>query len=496
MSIRISREEPGFVLSAVVHVALLVIGLLGLADAKTFEDAQESVPVEIMTESQLKQLTQGEKTAKQVIPDAKLRVDKVAPEQKQDDPGEKKQEVAAPLPAPALPPSRPVDLAKSDPQKAEPKKAEPVEPPPKQAAALPPVKPVEVAKVEPAKAEPVKKVALAQPSQEDEEVDPEAEVIRQAAKKAPIPRKDDVPKAEVKPDPMLKLLEQQKAEDARKKAEEAKREEARKEEAKKLAEAKRLEELKKAIEAKRVADAEAKKLAEAKEAEAERLEEQKQAEAKKAAEQKKIADAKAAAAEAAADAKADAEEKANADAKAKADAEAKKKALAKAAADAEAKRQADFNKLLRAKLASSSTTNGGNGQQVPTDRAASATGSTGAQINRSNSSLGAPSATGQKLNPAERAGLSEAVADQVSPKVSYSGDKPKVLPQFKIVVGRDGSLLSQPQLANSSNDPSFQALAAAGARAIRAAAPFRIEARYASSYEDWKNMIIQINPDS
>ena len=490
MSFRVSKEEPGFVLSSVVHVALLVVGLLGLADAKTFEDAQESVPVEFITESQLKQITQGEKTAKQVLPDAKLRVDKVAPEQKQDDPGEKKQDLAAPQPAPALPPVRPVELAKSEPQKAEPKKAEPVELPPSKpqivpplAPALPPVRPAEIPKPEP-----VKKAA-AQPSQDDDEADPEAEIIRQAAKKSPIPRKEDAPKTD------SKLVEQQKAEDARKKAEEAK-----KEELKKLAELKKAEEQKQAAEVKRVADAEAKKLADAKNLAEARAEEQrkadeaKQAEAKKAAELKKVADAKAA--DAAADTAADAAEKAKAEAKVKAEAEAKKKALAaKAAADAEARRQAEFNKLLKAKLASAAAANGGNGQQLPSDRLASATGSTGAQINRTPSSLGAPSATGAKLNPAERAGLSEAVADQVSPKVSYTGDKPKVLPQFKVTVGRDGSLVGQPQLANSSSDPSFQALAAAGARAIRAAAPFRIEARYASTYEDWKNMIIQINPD-
>ena len=104
---RVSREEPGFVVSAVTHGAVLVLALLGFADAKTFEDAQESVSVEMISEAEMKQLTQGEKTAKQVIPDAKLRVDKVAPQQKQDDPGEKKQELAAPQPAPALPPVRP-----------------------------------------------------------------------------------------------------------------------------------------------------------------------------------------------------------------------------------------------------------------------------------------------------------------------------------------------------------------------------------------------------
>ena len=453
--IRVSREEPGFVLSAVTHVALLVVAVLGLADAKTFEDAQESVSVEMISEAEMKQLTQGEKTAKQVIPDAKLRVDKVAPQIKQDDPGEKKQELAAPLPAPALPPVRPVEIAKAEPQKVAPQVPLPpaVQPPVQPAPVLPPVRPAELPKAE------VKKVALAQPSQDDEP-DPDAEVIRQAAKKAPIPRKEDAPETKAKADAAareaaLKAQEQAKAEDARKKAEE------------------------------------------------QRAEDQKQAE------QKKVADAKAAAAaqaaaDAASDAKADAEEKAKAqeqakaDAKTKADAEAKKKALAaKAAAEAEAKRQAEFNKALRSKLASAaSSANGGNGQQLPSDRVASATGSTGAAINRNPSSLGAPNATGTKLNPSERAGLSEAVADQVSPKVSYSGTRPVILPKFKVLVGRDGSLLSQPELVNPSSDPSFQALAAAGTRAIRLAAPLRIEARYASSYEDWKYMIIQINPDN
>jgi colicin import membrane protein len=441
MNLHVSRKEPGLILSVSVHAALLAIGLLGFADAAKFDDVQETVPVEVIDENALKQITQGEKSAKQVLPDAKLRVDRVAPEKKQDDPGDVKRDVAAPLPAPALPPMRPPDLAKAEPAKPETKEPPPA---PKPVTALPPVRPPDP------KPEPPKKVAVA-PADRDEEKDPEAEVIRQALKKTSLPKPDELPKSDAKPDPLAKILEDQKAEETRKKANEAKKQ------------------------------AELKKQADAKQAEADAKADAQEAAKEQAAKEQQ------------------AKEQAQADAKAKADAEAKKKALAaKAAKDAEAKRQADFDKLLKAKIASSAapSSEGGNGAQSPAQRAASATGSTGAQVNHAPSSAGAPNASGAKLNPAERAGLSQAVADQVSPKLSFSGDKPKTLPQFKVLVGRDGSLLSQPQLINSSSDPSFGALAAAGSRAIRAAAPFRIEARYSSTYDDWKNMTIQINPDN
>ncbi len=488
-----SKEEPGFILSGVVHVAVLVIGLLGLADAKKFDDAQESLAVEVITESQLKQITRGEKAAKEVIPDAKLRVDKIAPIQKQDEPPEpKKPEIAAPLSMP-LPPSRPIETAKVEPKKAEPKQTPAKEPEPqKQLAALPPVALPPVRPAEPKKVEPPKK-AVAAPA-EDEQDDKEAEIIRQAAKKkAEQQKQEQIKAAEAK-----KLKEQQEA------AEEAKQELAEKKEllknqelAKKREETKKLAE--KQAEQKRVADAkeaaEAKKEEEAEKAEdAKKLSDARKAsDAKKAVEAKKLADAKEAA-EAVEEAKA---EKAEADAKAKIKADAKKKELAAkaVASDQEAKRQADFDKMMRSKLASASQASqtGGSGKQTPTDKTSSTTGSTGRELSSAPSSQGSPTASGPKMNPAQREGLQDIIKDQML-KCWSAGSKPSTLPLIRIQLNPDGTLQGKPQLVNSSSDPVFNSVAESGMRAIRSCAPYKIPPTYAGFFNDWKNSTIKLDP--
>ncbi|HEY1735337.1 MAG TPA: cell envelope biogenesis protein TolA, partial [Methylovirgula sp.] len=57
-------------------MGLLAAMLLSFAFNPKFQDAQETIPVEILTSSDLNQIMHGEKTAKQVQP--KPRVDKVA----------------------------------------------------------------------------------------------------------------------------------------------------------------------------------------------------------------------------------------------------------------------------------------------------------------------------------------------------------------------------------------------------------------------------------
>ncbi len=69
-------ERPGLIVSSAVHVGLLAAMLLSFSFDPKFQDAQETIPVEIMTSSDLNQIMHGEKTAKQVQP--KPRVDKVS----------------------------------------------------------------------------------------------------------------------------------------------------------------------------------------------------------------------------------------------------------------------------------------------------------------------------------------------------------------------------------------------------------------------------------
>jgi hypothetical protein len=60
---RVSRSEPGVVISSAAHAGLLVAALVLFSDARKFEDAQETIPVEVVTDDALTQVTKGEKTA-------------------------------------------------------------------------------------------------------------------------------------------------------------------------------------------------------------------------------------------------------------------------------------------------------------------------------------------------------------------------------------------------------------------------------------------------
>ena len=166
---KISRSEPGFALSAAIHLGLLVIMLVAFSHEQKFDDAQESTPVETISESQFSQIMKGEKNAKEAT--SKPRVDRVAdlseqkpapptPAAKRDiptpppplkrlaDPSEDEDKPTPPAPTPPaptppppppppLPPQRPAPqpAPKAPPQeeKAEPEKddAEPVKPPPR-----------------------------------------------------------------------------------------------------------------------------------------------------------------------------------------------------------------------------------------------------------------------------------------------------------------------------------------------------------------------------
>lgn len=241
---RVSRSEPGFVVSSVVHAGLLTAALVLFSDAKKFEDAQEMIPVEVVTDSQLNQVTKGEKTARETKPGP--RVDKVAPVS-QTKPRPPQAEAKKDVPAPPPPLRRQADPGVDD-------KPEPT--PPKRIAALPPApeppvrpqpekkieKPVEPKPVEakPAPTPPAKPKAVA-PEEKDEPK--EAEVVKpkpptrpkpeKEAKETPAPRPPEKPKAEprtepkteakteprLKTDEVAKLLESKKHEEKPAKAE-------------------------------------------------------------------------------------------------------------------------------------------------------------------------------------------------------------------------------------------------------------------------------------
>ena len=58
------KNNPGFIASCAVHGAALALLMLNFTPAPKFNDAEETVPVEMITASELNQVTNGEKTAK------------------------------------------------------------------------------------------------------------------------------------------------------------------------------------------------------------------------------------------------------------------------------------------------------------------------------------------------------------------------------------------------------------------------------------------------
>ncbi len=176
--------KPGYILSSAAHAALLVMALVSFSRSPTFEDAPETIPIEMVSMQDFNQIMHGDKTAKQVQP--KQRADKIAAviEAKPKPPiAEAKRDV--PTPPPPL--KRISDPGQAD--KVEPQK------PPVQAATTPPP---------PAKPAPVPPVA-------DKSQD--AEAIQSTPKSPPpkpTPKKDEAKQPELKLDQIAKLLAEDK----------------------------------------------------------------------------------------------------------------------------------------------------------------------------------------------------------------------------------------------------------------------------------------------
>ena len=145
------RSYSGWAVSSTLHGALLLFLILGFASAPKFDDGEEAIPVETVSDAQLNQIMNGEKTAKP------------APEP----PPAPRTEPAPP--SPPQPPQPPPDLRTADapepprkaeptpPQKAEPappQKAEPAPPPKLADLPSPPERPKETAAVKPAAEKP------------------------------------------------------------------------------------------------------------------------------------------------------------------------------------------------------------------------------------------------------------------------------------------------------------------------------------------------------
>jgi colicin import membrane protein len=192
-------ENPGLAVSGGVHLSLLALALFSFSGTPRLSDAQESVPVAVLSGEQFNQIMEGEKTAAEVKPRQRSeRIAEVSRLNPQPSPSDAPKDV----PAPPSPLKRQADPGQADPQAA-PK-------PPEHTAAVPaPRSAQEVAKPAPKSAAAKQVVAPPPISRADEE----AEAIE--PKPAPLKPKPSIEapkKAEpkFKPDQLAKLLEQDK----------------------------------------------------------------------------------------------------------------------------------------------------------------------------------------------------------------------------------------------------------------------------------------------
>jgi hypothetical protein len=191
-----SRQQPGFPVSAAAHVGLLAAALIAFSQSPKFEDAQETVPVEVVSDQALNQITKGEKSARAVKP--AQRAEKIAP-QPETHPHPPQAEAKRDIPTPPPPLKRLADEPSEDdtPQK----QAKETPTPPKRIAALPAPTPEPPARPAPApKAAPTpppKPQAKAAP--EPEKIEPDdAEVTRP---KPPVKPKLEKAQEETPPQP-------------------------------------------------------------------------------------------------------------------------------------------------------------------------------------------------------------------------------------------------------------------------------------------------------
>jgi colicin import membrane protein len=240
--------------------------------------------------------------------------------------------------------------------------------------------------------------------------------------------------------------------------------------------------------------------------------EQKREEQAKLAEQAELASrAKQAeeAARAAAKAKveADANARAEAAAKAKAEAQAKAEAAeaarekaevaakAKVAAAAKAKQEAEAKAKREAEIAKNFNPSD-IARLLQSKEQAQSTGSAAPQVNRT-ASLGTERGSSQKLSPSLRGQLVGIIQDQLmkcwNVPIALANARVAVVPQVRMKLNTDGSLIGQPGVVNASSDPLFAVAANSALTATRRCAPLRIPAQFTAYYDDWRDVVVNFD---
>ena len=200
---KLKPSNPGLIVSAAAHTALLAATLVSFSDARKLSDAAESIPVEMITDSQLNEIMKGAKDAKETkpLPPVADKIDEI--ETQKPRPVVREAKVDVPTPPPPAPP------------RPDPGAAEKPEPTPPQPVAAPPPPPPPPPRPEPVKA----------PEPPPKPESPKAEAVEppkppQRPKPEPVketkpepPKPEPKPRPQMKPDQIAALLEQKKKEE-------------------------------------------------------------------------------------------------------------------------------------------------------------------------------------------------------------------------------------------------------------------------------------------
>ncbi len=212
-------KNPGFVVSGGVHALAFLFLIVNFSHAPKLEEPIETLPVEMITTSDLNQIMNGEKNAKQ-MPVSQRRVDKVAeledhkdapptPDAKKDTPPDPTPDKLVIDPGQAEPkpldPKPPEPLAAVPPPPAPPQPETPSAPPPPAAAPPPPPPPIEKVETPPPAPvtpptppeRPVEKAEA--PPPEDKPPPPDAEPVMPPPRPKVEPPKETPKHAEAKP---------------------------------------------------------------------------------------------------------------------------------------------------------------------------------------------------------------------------------------------------------------------------------------------------------
>jgi colicin import membrane protein len=191
---KFNPREPGVVVSAGAHVALLAATLIAFADTKKFDDAAEAIPIEMISDQQFSQISKGEKTAKEAQP--KQKAEKIA-DVTETKPTPSLAEAKRDVPTPPPPLKRVPDPGEDD--KPELKPEPPT--PPQRVASLPPT-PEPPPRPEPKAAKPEPPKAEKPPEPDDPK---DAEVIK--PQPVPRPKIAETPTPPTPPKPLEKPKE-------------------------------------------------------------------------------------------------------------------------------------------------------------------------------------------------------------------------------------------------------------------------------------------------